>query len=225
MKAVRLHRVRPLSDASQSSEPATSSEPLRDDEGEASLHAAIQVDAPEWKQRAFDEFYGLVHGLLLKSLGPHADVDDLVSEVFIKFYDSAFRIRKPDAVRSYIVSVTMNTVRHEVRRHRRRLRFWRWSGNSQEELERQPGTDDPKAKAALVHLDRILQQLDVEERSAFVLRNLEGLQINEIAEALNTSESTVKRRLRHANERMLRKVSRNALLADYIRDRTGARHG
>jgi len=223
MKAVKLHLVRSLYDASKPSEPADDAR--RDDQSESTLHAAIQVDAPDWKQRAFDDFYGLVHGLLLKSLGPQQEVEDLVSEVFLKFYDGAFRIRKPDAVRSYIVSVTMNTVRHEIRQRRRKLFVWRLSGNSEEELERQPSADDPKAKAALVHLDRILQELGVEERSAFVLRNLEGLQINEIAEALNTSESTVKRRLRNANERVLRKVSRNALLADYVRDRTGVRRG
>ena len=225
MKAVKLHLVRPLSDAPKTSKPALEDEALQDDDQGASLHTAIQLDAPEWKQRAFDEFYGLVHGLLLKSLGPQQDVDDLVSEVFLKFYDGAFRIRKPDAVRSYMVSVTMNTVRHEIRRRKRKLLVWRLSGNSQEELERQPASDDPKAKAALVHLDRILQELGAEERAAFVLRNLEGLQISEIADALNTSESTVKRRLRNANERVLRKVSRHALLADYVRDRTGVRHG
>jgi transposase len=41
----------------------------------------------------------------------------------------------------------------------------------------------------------------------------------EIASALKVSESTAKRWVRRANEHVLKRVSRNALLADYIQDR------
>jgi DNA-directed RNA polymerase specialized sigma24 family protein len=54
---------------------------------------------------------------------------------------------------------------------------------------------------------------------AFVLHSLEGMHIGEIATVLKVSESTAKRRVRRANEHVLKRVSRNALLADYIQDR------
>jgi DNA-directed RNA polymerase specialized sigma24 family protein len=57
-----------------------------------------------------------------------------------------------------------------------------------------------------------------------VLHSLEGMQITEIADVLKVSYSTAKRRVQRANEHVLKRVSRNALLADYIRDRTGRNH-
>ena len=93
------------------------------------------------------------------------------------------------------------------------------------EYEQEPGQDDPKAKAALIQLSRILDELSADERAAFVLSNLEGLALLEIAQALGVSESTAKRRVRRANEHVLKRVSRNALLADYVQVRTERQHG
>jgi RNA polymerase sigma-70 factor (ECF subfamily) len=175
------------------------------------LHAAIQNDAPGWKRQVFDEFHGLVHGLFMRSLGPRAEISDLVGDAFVTFFENAHRIRTAEAVRSYLVSIVMNLVRREVRRRKRR------------ELLYKPGPDDPKAKAALIQLSRILDDLGADERAAFVLHSLEGMRLAEIADVLRVSLSTAKRRVQRANEHVLKRVSRNALLADYIRDRTERR--
>jgi RNA polymerase sigma factor (sigma-70 family) len=84
------------------------------------------------------------------------------------------------------------------------------------ESENEPGRDDPKAKAALIQLSRIVEELGPDERAAFVLHNLENMGTAEIASVLGVSESTAKRRVRSANERVLKRVARNALLADYV---------
>lgn len=192
---------------------------------EASLFEAIRHDDPDWQRRAFDAYYRLVQGLLVKSLGPHGDIEDLVSDVFLGFFESARNIRLAGAVRSYIVSITLNVVRREVRQRKRRRLVYKIVGGPQD-WERGTSTDDPKAKAALLQLSRILDDIDTEERIAFVLHGLEGLSMGEIAEVLGVSLSTAKRRVRRANEHVLKRVSRNALLADYIRERSsGDTHG
>jgi len=182
------------------------------------LHAAILSNSEDWQRRSFDEFHGLVHGLVLKCLGPNAETSDLVSEVFVKFFENAHRIRSRGAIRSYMVSITMNAIRGEIRRRKRRELLIRLSGLLPE-LDQEPGHDDPKAKAALIQLSRILEELGANDRMAFVLHSLEGMHIGEIATVLKVSESTAKRRVRRANEHVLKRVSRNALLADYIQDR------
>lgn len=187
------------------------------------LHAAILRGEAGWQRRAFDEFHGLVHGLLLKSLGPNAEILDLVSEVFLNFFENAPRIRDPQAVRSYLVSITMNKARRQIRARRRRAFFQGLSGAA--EVEHRASPDDPKAKAALIHLERILDDLGAEERAAFVLHSLEGMELAEVASAIGVSLSTAKRRIKRANEHVRKRVSRNALLSDYIRERTGRRHG
>jgi RNA polymerase sigma-70 factor (ECF subfamily) len=182
---------------------------------EEDLHAAITSNGPHWRERAFHEFHGLVHGLLLKTLGPRAEISDLVGDVFVMFFSNAHRIRVPSAVRSYMVSITMNVARREARVRRRREFFQGLIGAARD-YDHEPGPDDPKAKAALIQLSRIVEDLDPDERVAFVLHNLENMPTAEIASALGVSESTAKRRVRSANERVLKRVGRNALLADYV---------
>lgn len=189
---------------------------------EGDLYAAIIANAPGWQQRAFDEFNQVVHRLLVRSLGPHAEIGDLLGDVFLTFFENAHRIRLAGGVRSYLVSITMNIVRREVRRSRRRRLIY-GPGSSSGELEVKAGSDDPSAKAALIQLSRILDELDAEERAAFVLHGMEGMQIAEIAQALGISHSTAKRRVRRANEHVFKRVSRNALLGDYIREKAGRR--
>jgi RNA polymerase sigma-70 factor, ECF subfamily len=193
-------------------------------EHSSDLHAAIVSNEAGWQRRAFDAFHGLVHGLLIKSLGPRAEIADLVGDVFVTFFASAQRIKSPLAVRSYLVSITMNLMRRELKLRKRRALFQRFSGASAD-YEQEPGADDPKAKAALIQLSRILDELSADERAAFVLSNLEGMQVLEVAAVLRVSESTAKRRIRRANEHVLKRVSRNALLADYVQVRKERPHG
>lgn len=193
-----------------SPEEAPSAVPPADD-----LYAKIHRKDASWQREAFDRYHGLVHRLLTRALGPTADIEELVDDVFLSFFQSAQRIQSSEKIRSYVVSITMNRLRAEIRR-RKRAEFLRWTGVI-EEIDQNPGHDDPKAKAALIQLSRILDELHAEERATFLLRSLEGMPFAEIAEALSISESTAHRRARRANEHVMKKVARNALLCDYIR--------
>ena len=195
----------------------TSSKPaslVRDAQHEEDLHLAITNNEGDWQRRAFDEYHRLVHGLLSKTLGPRSEVADLAGDVFVIFFANAQRIRLASAVRSYLVSITMNVAR------RRRALLHTLIGWPRD-AEREASPDDPKAKAALLQLGRIVEELSPDERAAFVLHSLENMPVAEIASALGVSESTAKRRVRRANEHILKRVRRNALLADYLVARSG----
>jgi RNA polymerase sigma-70 factor, ECF subfamily len=201
----------------------TSSKPaavMRDAQREEDLHLAITNNEGDWQRRAFDEYHRLVHGLLSKTLGPRSEVADLAGDVFVIFFANAQRIRLASAVRSYLVSITMNVARRELRARRRRALLHTLIGWPRD-AEREASPDDPKAKAALLQLGRIVEELSPDERAAFVLHSLENMPVAEIASALGVSESTAKRRVRRANEHILKRVRRNALLADYLVARSG----
>jgi len=200
----------------------TSSKPATH-EREEDLHQAITNNQADWQRRAFDEYHQLVHGLLSKTLGPRAEIADLVGDVFVIFFANAQRIRQASAVRSYLVSITMNVARRELRTRRRRALLHTLIGWPRD-ADRDVSPDDPKAKAALLQLSRIVEELSPNERAAFVLHTLENMPVAEVASALGVSESTAKRRVRRANEHILKRVRRNALLADYLVARSGPSH-
>lgn len=209
---VRQRQGRTALVASMAHSPSTA--PARDER----IYSAIQQGSADWKRMLFDEYSGLVRGLLIKCIGPQAEVDDLSAEVFLGLFESAKNIRSADGMRSYIVSVTMNTARREFRRRKRRsILFFR--DDSDEMVDRAAGTDDPKAKAALIQLHRILEELSTEERMVFALHVLEEIPLGQVAENLSISLSTAKRRLKRSQERVHRRVLKNPLLADYILDK------
>jgi RNA polymerase sigma-70 factor (ECF subfamily) len=191
---------------------------------ETLLYQAIRRGAPDWQVRVFEHFRSLVYRLLIKALGPNAEIDDLIGDIFVSLFESAGNIKSAAGLRSYVVSVTMNAIRREFSRRRRWTHYFGVKASNLE-LEQRPALDDPKAKAALLQLSRILDDLHVDERMAFVLHNLEGLPLTEVADALRVSHSTIKRRVKRANRHLMKRVSRNALLVDYIRDRSEADHG
>ncbi len=193
-------------------------------ERQLSLYEAIQANEPGWERLAYDEYFSLVRGLIVNSLGPHSEVEDLISDVFVGFFESARNIRSAEGIRSYIVSVAMNVVRRQRRRQKRRniLVFWEESGPA---VDRAASSDDPKAKAALLQLSAILDTLNTEEHLVFVSHVLQGLPLPEVAEALGMSLSTVKRRLKRANDRVVRRVQKHPLLADYVREKSGGNDG
>lgn len=189
-------------------------------ERQLGLYESIQAQQEGWQRRAYDEFYPLVRRLLINTLGPNAEVEDLIGDVFVAFLESATRIRSAEGLRSYMVSIAMNTIRRELRRRQRRRTWFAWE-DADSAAERVASVDDPKAKAALLQLSRILEQLTADDHMVFVLHMVEKLPVIDVAESLGMSVSTVKRRLKRANERVLRRVSRNSLLADYVREKSG----
>ncbi len=182
---------------------------------ELALYEAIQSDEPTWQRQIYDEYVGLVRGLIGKTLGPREDIEDLTADVFVGLFENARNIRSADTMRSYVVSVALNTARREIRRLKRR-RLYFWTDPNPEQLERVPATDNPKAKAALRQLGHLLDELSLEERLVYVLHVLEETPLLEVASVLDISRSTVKRRLKRAHERMLRRVEKNPLLTDYL---------
>src|SRR5690606_35647355 len=117
---------------------------------------------------------------------PLEEIEDLVADVFVGLFESAPNIRAAETMRSYVVSVALNTVRRELKkRKRRRLIFW--ADAPPEEMNRVASTDDPKAKAALKQLSRLLDELTTEERLVYVLNTLEGSSIDELVGTLKLS--------------------------------------
>jgi RNA polymerase sigma-70 factor (ECF subfamily) len=112
-------------------------------------------------------------------------------------YKGLASVREPGAVKGWLARVC---VRRAVRRLRRRkLR----SFLSLDTLTSDPGLiasgASPEARAEVTRLYERLARLPTLERVVWVLRNLEGEGLDEIAVLCECSKSTVQRRLRDAD--------------------------
>jgi RNA polymerase sigma-70 factor (ECF subfamily) len=125
------------------------------------------------------------------------DLDDLVQEVFTRALAGAHRLSFAGALTSWLTSIAVFTGREAIRRRTR----WRWLGFVPDPPERpapQASADVSEAARAVYAL---LERLPVDERITFALRNVDGMNLQEIAAACGVSVPTVRRRLARAEQR------------------------
>jgi len=155
---------------------------------------------------------------LQRLLGPDRDREDLVQEVFLRFFRTVPRLRDPEALRPFLFGIVVRVVRRELRS--RWLR--RWSGAPAPPAapaEETWAAADPLARAAVDRLRRVLGAVSAEDRSLFVARYVEEMELAEVAEAHGLSFSTARRRLDRAWARVRARAIRDPILGDYLEER------
>src|SRR4051812_35368204 len=104
---------------------------------------ALAVDAARGDPGAhaliWDRYSPLVRRILVRGIGPGADVEDQVQEVFLRFYRNRTLLRDPAALRSFLFGITLRVAASELRS--RRVRSWL-------RLTKEGFLDEPEAPCA-----------------------------------------------------------------------------
>jgi RNA polymerase sigma-70 factor (ECF subfamily) len=181
---------------------------------DARLCTALLREQPGAAADLWRRYAPLVRRILCRSMGPSADVDDLVQDAFLKFFEKLPTLRNPESLRAFLVSITVFTARQE-RRSRWIRRCMRLSidGTLPEPAGHEP---DVESREALVRFYRILDRLRARDREIFVLRFMEGLTLPEVAAAGAISLATVKRRVDVAWKRVSALVAADPSLVDFV---------
>jgi len=160
---------------------------------EAALAAAALAGKP-WAQReVWHRYAAMVYGLLRTSLSSRHDHDDLVQEVFLRVFRRLHTLENHAALRSFVYSVAVRVLSEEIR-HSYVLKRARDSLALMAENAR-PSVADFESRDTLVRIQRILDGLKDKHRAVFVLRHVEGMDLQEIATNLEISLASVKRYL------------------------------
>ena len=149
-------------------------------------------------EAAFESLYARhvrdVYGYALGVLGSSADAEDVTQTTFLNAYRALQRGQRPRASRSWLFAIAHNVCRQRFRQAARRPREVELHDGFAVEEE----ADAPSAQ----DISRALQGLPFTQRSALVMRELEGRSQAEIAEALGVSVSAVETLLFRARRGM-----------------------
>ena len=153
--------------------------------------------------RAFvDQHQGHVTFTVVSMLGRTEDVDDVVQDVFIRFYESLNQFRGDASVITYLKRIAVNRSLDALRRRKRwHARFL--SRDDDHNGLREPAAEESlplerSERAAQVH--RAIAALSDKHKAVVVLRLLEGFSTEETADMLNIAYGTVLSRLSRATE-------------------------
>jgi RNA polymerase sigma-70 factor, ECF subfamily len=166
---------------------------------------------------AFDwlvtHYSGPVYGLVAGMVSESCDAADITQDVFLKAFRGIRGFRRGSSLKTWLYRIAIR----EALNHRR----WLWrhhreqdsidvqAGNGHATLEIEDASSTPFDQAASHEVQQAVQQalLKVPEvfRSAVILRDLEGMSYEEVAEVLTVTVGTVKSRILRGR-RMLREI-------------------
>ena len=144
-----------------------------------------------------------VHRLCLRLLGCAADAEDATQEVFLKLFERASAFDGRARFSTWLHRFTVNLCLHRLERER--LRAARDLADADELVDPGERPEDALGRdEARAGLERLLRRLSPEHRAILVLRELEGLSYQELAETLALPTGTVMSRLARAREQLVR---------------------
>jgi RNA polymerase sigma-70 factor (ECF subfamily) len=149
----------------------------------------------------------MVYNLSLHLLGDRDEALDLSQEVFLRVFRTLSGFRGQSALRTWIYRIVINQARNRQRWWRRRHRADQVSLDEHVrlfgDLESKVDVSPDRALAQKETAARIWQALDrlpFDQRTALVLREIDGLRYDEIAFSLGVAVGTVKSRLTRARQ-------------------------
>jgi RNA polymerase sigma-70 factor (ECF subfamily) len=181
---------------------------------DAELARALIDKHPAAPKVAWERFSPMVRRMIRRSLGPQHDVEDAVQDVFLCLFERVCTLREPQALKAFVIGITLRTLRYAIRRAQAR----RWIGLSRTaELPDSRVTHaDNSSQLALIQFYQLLDRLRERDRIAFTLRFIEGMDAAEVAEAMGVSLPTARRAFTHAWERVTLLAQRDAFLSSYL---------
>jgi len=157
-----------------------------------------------------------VYSLVARLADDPADAADVVQEVFIKVFRNVGSFRGDSSLKTWIYRIAVNQARNHRRwfsRHRRQeVGLEPEPGETQgyQDWLEDPGpspfelTSDHETHAML---ESALKEVPAAFRAALVLREIEGLSYEQIAEVLETSLGTVKSRILRGREALKKNLT------------------
>jgi RNA polymerase sigma-70 factor (ECF subfamily) len=149
--------------------------------------------------------------LAWRLLGTMEDAEDAAQEVFLRAFRYLHRFDPRRPITPWLARMTVNVAR-DLRRKRQRVRMV--SAELPDEDLLSIGTQEPTPYSNLAMDERrqmlwhALSRLPEKEQAAIVLRDLEGFSTREVAEVLESSETTVRSQISSARLKLRKMIGR-----------------
>ncbi|HEX6765919.1 MAG TPA: sigma-70 family RNA polymerase sigma factor [Polyangiaceae bacterium] len=183
-------------------------------ESDAAIVAALRARQPAGGAALYDRHHEHVRRVLIRLLGPGAHLGDLVQDVFVSAIDSIDRLERPDSLRAWLASIAVFRARAEIRARARSRWFPLFADDELPEADARVATPEIDEAVRTTYL--VLEKLAADERIAFALRFVDGMELVEVAEACEVSLATIKRRLARAQSKFMNIARTYPALSEWL---------
>jgi RNA polymerase sigma-70 factor (ECF subfamily) len=145
-------------------------------------------------------------GAIILRLGARpGEVDDLIQDVFVEATAGIARLREPEAIKGWLATIAVRTVRRRLRVRR----TWHFLGLKRDaaEMVLVDPSASPADRVLLRSVYRVLDEMPVDDRLAFTLHIIEGETTAAVAKLCGCTLATAKRRVSRGQRRIEQRLS------------------
>lgn len=167
----------------------------------------ILKKAAEGDVAAFEVIYkatsSFVYNLSLRVVNNREDAEEVTQEVFLIIYDKLKTFRFESSFKTWIYRITANhAINWAKKMARHKTGIVEFDENLVVAVTHETNSSMHQQEQSKV-VDQLLSALNPEQRACVVLRNIEGLSYQQIAESLKININTVRSRLNRARQTLL----------------------
>jgi RNA polymerase sigma-70 factor (ECF subfamily) len=178
----------------------------------------LMARVAEEDERAFPElvrrYQGRVTNLVSRVLNDRECADDLAQEVFVRVFVHRRNYRRGSKFSTWLFTIAANLAKNEIRRRVRRRNWFSLDALQEMLQDSAPQLADPtegresrmEREQLRDAVGRAITAVPEKYRLSLVLRDIEGLSYEEIAQALGIPGGTVRSRINRARSMLKRKL-------------------
>lgn len=157
--------------------------------------------------------------VLQRIVGSGADHEDLLQQTLEQAIRGFSGFRGDASVRTWLTRIAVRTAMHHLKQpaRRRRVSLEVIEGGLSEVASSRP-MHEADARRRLSVLYEHLEQLDPKHRTAFVLFQVEGRSMDEVATLMESNLSTTKSRVMWARRKLLARLAKDARAREWLHE-------
>jgi len=177
---------------------------------ETLIQRCLQGDQLAW-ETIVQQHWRKVFGVAYKFVGRHDEAEDLTQDIFLKIFKSLDTFDRRANFQTWLISVSRNLCIDHYRSLRKEREL---IDRDVDSSELSPTSKEEEQIAALEQRDRVallreaLAALPSTLRTAILMRDIQELSYQEIADSLRLPEGTVKSRINRGRSELARQIKK-----------------
>ena len=151
-----------------------------------------------------EKYQGVIFNLAYRMTGSREDADDLTQETFIRAFQKLHQFQPDKKFFTWLYTIGINLIRNHLKKNARDVSHLAATGSALAHQAQENGTgkDDVLSDDRMIRLERIIQRLPVDLREAVILKFIQDLTFDEVANLTGDSVSAVKMRIYRGLEKI-----------------------
>ena len=160
-------------------------------------------------EKVINEYSGYIY-IIVKNLAKETiskeDIEEIISDVFVTFWNNREKLDKTKPIKSYLAGITKNLIKLKYRKIQFNFNIDNYESQLIANLSIEENFEISESNNIV---EKTLENMQKEDKEIFIMYYYNSKKIKEISKILNISESKVKTKLHRIRKRLRKELEKN----------------